>query len=170
MVNKGLEVIEAKWLFDVDIDKIKVLVHRQSIVHSMVEYQDNGVIAQLGAPDMKLPIQYALSFPDRLPMKGNELDFIKYPNLTFAEPDTKTFKALDLAYKAGKKGGNMPCVFNSVDEVAVDKFLKGKIKYLDISDMIEDAMNNFKFIENPTIDEILETDKEVREWAEKRSG
>ena len=170
LVNKGLEVIEAKWLFDVDIENIKVLVHRQSIVHSMVEYQDNGVIAQLGAPDMKLPIQYALSYPDRLPMKDNELDFIKYPNLTFAEPDTKTFKALDLAYKAGKKGGNMPCVFNSVDEVAVDKFLKGKIKYLDISDMIEDAMNNFKFIENPTIDEILETDREVREWAEKRSG
>ena len=169
LVNKGLEVIEAKWLFDVDIENIKVLVHRQSIVHSMVEYQDNGVIAQLGAPDMKLPIQYALSYPDRLPMKDNELDFIKYPNLTFAEPDTKTFKALDLAYKAGKKGGNMPCVFNSVDEVAVDKFLKGKIKYLDISDMIEDAMNNFKFIENPTIDEILETDREVREWAEKRS-
>ena len=169
LVNKGLEVIEAKRLFGVDIEKIKVLVHRQSVVHSMVEYQDNGVIAQLGAPDMKLPIQYALSYPDRLPMKNNELDFMKYPNLTFAEPDIKTFKALDLAYRAGKKGGNMPCVFNSVDEVAVDKFLKGKIKYLDISDMIEDAMNNFKFIENPTIDEILETDREVREWAEKRS-
>jgi len=169
LVNKGLEVIEAKWLFDVDIEKIKVLVHRQSIVHSMVEYMDNGVMAQLGAPDMKLPIQYALSFPERLPMKENELDFTKYSNLAFAEPDIKTFKALDLAYKAGKKGGNMPCVFNSVDEVAVDKFLKGKISYLAISDMIEEAVGCFRFIENPTIDEILETDKEVREWAEKRS-
>lgn len=169
LANKGLEVIEAKWLFDMDIEHIKVLVHRQSVVHSMVEYNDNGIIAQLGAPDMKLPIQYALSYPERLPMKKNELDFEKYSTLTFEQPDTKTFKALDLAYKAGKTGGNMPCVFNGADEVAVEKFLEGKIKYLDIADTIEEAMNSFKFIENPTIDEIFETDKEVREWAGKRS-
>lgn len=169
LVNKGLEVIEAKWLFDVDIEKIKVLVHRQSVVHSMVEYNDNGVIAQLGTPDMKLPIQYALSYPERLDMKGNELDFTKYSNLTFAQPDTKTFKALSMAYKAGKTGGNLPCVFNSADEAAVSMFLKGKIGYLDIADMIEEAMESFKIIENPTVEEILETDRKVREWAEKRS-
>lgn len=169
LVNKGLEVIEAKWLFDVDIEKIKVLVHRQSVVHSMVEYKDNGVMAQLGAPDMKLPIQYALSYPERLPMTGNELDFLKYSELTFREPDIKTFKALDLAYMAGKKGGNLPTVFNTADEVAVDLFLKEKIRYLDIADMIEEAMSEFKFIENPSVEEILATDREVREWAKKRS-
>lgn len=169
LVNKGLEVIEAKWLFDIDIDSIKVLVHRQSVIHSMVEYRDNGVMAQLGAPDMKLPIQYALSYPERLHMPDNELDFSKYMNLTFAEPDTKTFKALDLAYKAGRMGGNMPTVFNGADEVAVDMFLKRKISYLDISDMIENAMDSFKFIDNPTVEEIMETDREVREWAVKRS-
>lgn len=163
LVNKGLEVIEAKWLFDVDIDKIKVLVHRQSVVHSMVEYNDNGVIAQLGTPDMKLPIQYALSYPERLLMKENELDFVKYKDLTFNEPDTKTFKALDLAYKAGREGGNLPCIFNSADEIAVDLFLNGKIKYLDIADIIERAMNNIAKIENPTLEDILETDKAVRE-------
>lgn len=169
LVNKGLEVIEAKWLFDVDIEKIKVLVHRQSVVHSMVEYQDNGVIAQLGAPDMKLPIQYALSYPERLPMTNNELDFMKYQNLTFAEPDTDTFKALALAYKAGKVGGNLPCIFNSADEVAVELFLKGKIGYLAISDIIEEAMDNIELIENPTISDIIDTDREVREWIRKRS-
>ncbi len=169
LVNKGLEVIEAKWLFDVDIEKIKVLVHRQSVVHSMVEYKDNGVIAQLGVPDMKLPIQYALSYPDRLPMKDNELDFMKYKNLTFDEPDTRTFKALALAYKAGEIGGNLPCIFNSADEVAVELFLKGKIGYLSISDIIEEAMDNVKFIKNPTISDIIDTDKDVREWVRKRS-
>lgn len=168
LVNKGLEVIEAKWLFDVDVDKIKVLVHRQSIVHSMVEYNDNGVIAQLGTPDMKLPIQYALSYPERLLMTENVLDFTKYQNLTFAEPDTDTFKALALAYRAGKRGGNMPCIFNGADEAAVELFLKGKIAYLDIADIIEEAMDNFSFIENPTIEEILDTDMTVKEWVKKR--
>ena len=169
LVNKGLEVIEAKWLFDVDIDKIKVLVHRQSVVHSMVEYKDNGVIAQLGAPDMKLPIQYALSYPERLPMKDNELDFMKYQNLTFQEPDTDTFKALALAYKAGEIGGNLPCIFNSADEVAVEMFLKGEIGYLAISDIIEAAMENIDLIKNPTISDIIDTDRVVREWIKKRS-
>ena len=169
LVNKGLEVIEAKWLFGIDIDRIKVLIHRQSVVHSMVEYNDNGVMAQLGAPDMKLPIQYALSFPERLEMKGNELNFLKYPSLTFEEPDTDTFKALNLAYRAGRTGGNMPCVFNGADEAAVGMFLSGKIKYLDIADIIEDAMENIKFIENPNVGEILETDRTVKEWVKKRS-
>lgn len=169
LVNKGLEVIEAKWLFGIDIDRIKVLIHRQSVVHSMVEYNDNGVMAQLGAPDMKLPIQYALSFPERLEMKGNKLDFLKYSSLTFEEPDTDTFKALNLAYRAGRTGGNMPCVFNGADEAAVGMFLSGKIKYLDIADIIEDAMENIKFIENPNVGEILETDRTVKEWVKKRS-
>ncbi len=169
LVNKGLEVIEAKWLFDVNIDKVKVLVHRESIVHSMVEYKDNGVIAQLGAPDMKLPIQYALSYPERLVMKENELDLLKLQNLTFFEPDIKTFKALDLAYKAGAMGGNKPCVFNSADEAAVALFLKRKIRYLDISDIIEEAVSRFEFIDNPTVEEILETDRVVKEWVFDRS-
>ena len=167
LVNKGLEVIEAKWLFGVDVSKIKVLVHRQSVVHSMVEFVDNGVIAQLGAPDMRLPIQYALTYPARVNMTGNELDFEKYPNLSFATPDTDTFFALKLAYLAGEKGGNLPCIFNSADEVAVDWFLKGKIGYLEISDMIQDAMENVKFIENPTLEEIFETDRAAREYFKK---
>ncbi len=169
LVNKGLEVIEAKWLFGVDVDKIKVLVHRQSVVHSMVEYADNGVIAQLGTPDMKLPIQYALTYPERLDMKGNELDFTKYGNLTFDEPDIKTFKALKLAFDAGKGGGNLGCIFNAADEAAVAMFLKGEIKYLDIADIIEEAMQRFEFIENPTLAEILKTDAEVKEWVKMRS-
>ncbi len=164
LVNKGLEVIEAKWLFGVDISKIKVLVHRQSIVHSMVEFEDNGIIAQLGAPDMRLPIQYALTYPYRMSMAGNELDFSKYQALSFASPDTDTFFALKLAYEAGEKGGNLPCVFNSADEVAVDMFLKGKIKYLEISEKIKDAMENVERIENPTLEEIFETDKRTREY------
>lgn len=164
LVNKGLEVIEAKWLFNMDIDRIKVLVHRESIIHSMVEYNDNGVIAQLGVPDMKLPIQYALTYPDRLNMMGNELDFTGYGNLTFYEPDEDTFFALALAKKAGKTGGTMPTVFNSADEVAVELFLKGKINYLDISDVIAKAMSDIKNIESPTLSEILDTDKAVREY------
>ncbi len=162
LVNKGLEVIEAKWLFDVDIDKIKVLVHRQSIVHSMVEYADNGVIAQLGAPDMRLPIQYALTYPNRLPMSGNELDFTKYGTLTFEEPDTETFFALELARKAGRAGGILPTVFNSADEAAVELFMKGKISYLGISEAIQKAMESAPKIENPTLEQILEADKYAR--------
>ena len=169
LVNKGLEVIEAKWLFGVDVDKIKVLVHRQSVIHSMVEYADNGVIAQLGAPDMKLPIQYALTYPERLDMKGNELDFTKYSNLTFAEPDCDTFKALSLAYDAGRRGGNLGAIFNAADEVAVSMFLNKEIKYLDIADIIGEAMEKFRFIDNPTLAEILDTDREVKEWVRKRS-
>ena len=163
LVNKGLEVIEAKWLFGVDASKIKVLVHRQSVVHSMVEYADNGVMAQLGAPDMKLPIQYAITYPKRLPMKDNELDFLKYSNLTFEEPDMDTFYALKLAYEAAEKGGVLPTVFNSADEAAVELFREEKISYLDISRLIKEAMDNIKNIDNPSVEKIFEVDKEARE-------
>lgn len=168
LVNKGLEVIEAKWLFDVDVDDIEVLVHRQSIVHSMVEYIDNGIIAQLGAPDMRLPIQYALTYPNRREMYNNTLDFTKYPALTFEKPDTDTFFALKLAYKAGKTGGIMPTVFNSADEAAVELFLKEKIKYTDISELIEYAMDNIENIYNPSLDDIYQTDKAAREIVYKK--
>ena len=163
LVNKGLEVIEAKWLFDVDISQIEVLVHRQSVLHSAVMYEDNAVIAQLGVPDMRLPIQYALTYPDRLYMSDNELDFTKYPDLTFEKPDTDTFYALELAKKAGKEGGLMPTVFNSSDEAAVKLFLEGKIRYLEISETIKRAMEEFKNIPSPTISEILEADKNIKE-------
>ncbi len=163
LVNKGLEVIEAKWLFGVDASKIKVLVHRQSVVHSMVEYVDNGVMAQLGAPDMKLPIQYAITYPKRLPMRDNELDFTKYSNLTFQEPDMDTFYALRLAYEAAEKGGVLPTVFNSADEAAVELFREEKISYLDITRLIKEAMNDIKNIENPSVDEIFAVDREARE-------
>ncbi|MBE7016151.1 MAG: 1-deoxy-D-xylulose-5-phosphate reductoisomerase [Ruminococcaceae bacterium] len=169
LVNKGLEVIEAKWLFDVDIDDIEVLVHRQSILHSAVMFEDNAVIAQLGTPDMKLPIQYALTYPQRLPMKGNELDLAAYANLTFAKPDTDTFFALSLAKKAGKEGGIMPTIFNSSDEAAVELFLKNKISYLEISESIQNAMESIKNIENPTIEDIFEADKLARRLVYDRS-
>lgn len=161
LVNKGLEVMEAKWLFG--CDNIKVLVHRQSVVHSMVEFVDNGVIAQLGAPDMSLPIQYALTYPNRLPMKNNELDFIKYGSLTFDEPDTDTFYALSLAFDAMKCGGIKPTVFNSADEAAVEMFLKGKLSYLGISEAIEKALDKIENIENPTVEQIFEADRASRE-------
>lgn len=169
LVNKGLEVIEAKWLFDVDIDQIEVLVHRQSVLHSAVMYEDNGVIAQLGAPDMKLPIQYALTYPDRLPMSGNELDLTKYAELTFAHPDTETFYALELAKRAGRAGGILPTVFNSADEAAVELFLSKKIGYLDISRLIGEAMEAADNIENPSVSQILEADKFAREQVFRRS-
>ena len=164
LVNKGLEVIEAKWLFGVDASQIEVLVHRQSVVHSMVEFCDNGIIAQLGAPDMRLPIQYALTYPKRLKMEKNELDWTKYQSLTFDKPDTDTFIALKLAYDAIKKGGNLPTIFNSADEAAVELFRKEKISYLEISEKILSAMENLPFIENPTLEEIIETDKLAREF------
>ncbi len=169
LVNKGLEVMEARWLFDVDIDDITVLVHRQSIVHSMVEFCDNAVIAQLGTPDMRLPIQYAITYPHRKPMHGNVLDFEKYSTLTFQKPDTDTFFALSLAFEAGRQGGILPTVFNSADEAAVELFLKGEIGYLDISDRIAMAMQNAPKVENPTIDEIFEADAFAREFVKNRS-
>ena len=168
LVNKGLEVMEARWLFDMDYDHIDVLVHRQSVVHSMVEYVDGGVIAQLGVPDMHLPIQYALTYPNRRNIKGERLDFTKYNTLTFAKPDTDTFKALSLAYSAGRQGGILPTVFNSADEAAVELFLKEKISFLDISDVIEQAMAAAPKIENPTIDDILQADAFARKFVKER--
>lgn len=162
LVNKGLEVIEAKWLFGVDADKIEALIHRQSIIHSMVQYNDNAVIAQLGMPDMKLPIQFALTYPKRADMSGNELDFTKCGELTFEKPDTDTFKALDLAYRAIREGGIMPCVFNSSDEAAVELFLQGKIKFLEIAEKIENAMDIIKNIKDPKLSDILNADAEAR--------
>ena len=163
LVNKGLEVIEAKWLFNVPVDKIKVVVHRQSVLHSAVEFVDNAVIAQLGAPDMRLPIQFALTYPDRMPMTHNELDLIKYGSLTFEEPDTKTFYALELAKRAGREGGLLPTVFNSADEIAVEKFRKGELSYLGITDFIAEEMGRFRNIPDPTVEEILETDRRIRQ-------
>lgn len=161
LVNKGLEVMEARWLFGTE--NIKVLVHRQSVLHSAVEFCDNGVIAQLGAPDMRLPIQYALTYPNRLPMKGNELDLFEYGSLTFEEPDTDTFYALSLAYEALKDGGIKPTVFNSADEAAVELFMNGKLSYLGISEAIKKAMDSIPNVENPAIEDIFAADKAARE-------
>lgn len=163
LMNKGLEVLEAKSLFDVPLSKVDVLVHRQSIVHSMVEFSDNAVIAQLGVPDMKLPIQYALTYPKRLSMSDNALDLTKY-TLTFDEPDKETFKCLTLAYRAGEIGGTMTTVLNGANEVAVGLFLEDKIKFLDIANIVEMAMDNHKTIKNPTVCDILDADSWAREY------
>ncbi|NME35674.1 1-deoxy-D-xylulose-5-phosphate reductoisomerase [Fusobacterium sp. FSA-380-WT-3A] len=165
LVNKGLEVIEAHHLFNVDYDKIKVVIHPQSIIHSLVEFQDNAVIAQLGVTDMKLPIQLAFTYPDRIENSCLEaLDLLKVGNLTFEEPDRKVFKGLDLAYKAGKIGKSMPTVLNAANEVSVDLFLKKKIKFLDIYKIIEKAMDNHSLVEIDDLDSILKVDRETREW------
>lgn len=160
LVNKGLEVMEAKWLFDVPQDKIQVVVHPQSIVHSMVQYTDGAVIAQMGIPDMKLPIQYALFYPDRKPMNNNRVDFFKLRELTFFDPDIETFKGLKYAYRAIDRGGNAPTVFNAANEFAVKKFLSREIKFTGIYDIIETALDDALYIENPTFDEILESEQE----------
>ena len=166
MVNKGLEVIEAKWLFDVDYDKVEVVVHPQSIVHSMVEYVDGAVMAQLGMPDMKLPIQYALYYPHRRIMNNNKLDFYKTNNLTFEEPDMETFRGLKLAYQVGREGGSLPTVYNAANEKAVALFLDNKIGFLDIYNIIEDCVKNHKKIENPSIEQILKVEEETYKYIE----
>lgn len=168
MVNKGLEVIEAKWLFDVDFDDIQVVIQPQSIIHSMVEYDDGAVIAQLGTPDMKLPIQYALTYPERRNLKGDRLDFYTLSQITFEKPDMESFKGLRLAYEAGRCGGSMPTVFNASNEKAVSLFLEGRIGYLDIADTIEACMQKHKLVNNPDIEEILEIEKAVYEMIESR--
>ncbi len=168
MVNKGLEVIEAKWLFDVDIDQVEVVVHPQSIVHSMVEFVDGAIIAELGAPDMKLPIQYALYYPDRRFLRGDRVDFATLGQLTFEKPDLDTFDGLRLAFEAGKTGGSMPTVYNAANELAVSKFLDRKIKYLEIPEIIGTCMENHKNIANPTVEQILQTEQEVYEQIESR--
>jgi len=168
LMNKGLEVIEAKHLFGVSFDKISVLVHRQSIVHSMVEFADNAIIAQLGVPDMKLPIQYAITYPARLPMQENQLDLTKAP-LTFDTPDMDTFRCLALAIKAGKIGGTMPAVLNGANEAAVALFLKGDIGFLDIAQLVEGAMEGHSVIHTPTLSAIFEADRWAREYVQAKT-
>ena len=166
LVNKALEVMEAGWLFDVDLDNIEVLVHPQSIIHSMVEYKDGAVIAQLGMPDMKLPIQYALFYPERRPMAGERVDFFKLGQITFERPDRDTFSGLDLGLKAAKLGGSMPTVFNAANEKAVAMFLDHAIGFLEIPELIEKCMNHHRVIENPNVNEILQTETETYEYIE----
>ena len=168
MVNKGLEVIEAKWLFDVDVDKVQVVVQPQSIIHSMVEYEDGAVIAQLGTPDMKLPIQYALYYPERRYLPGDRLDFSTLSQITFEKPDMETFYGLKLAYEAGRTGGSLPTVLNAANEKAVALFLDRKIKYLDIPEIIRICMENHKNIMNPTVEDILNTEQETYEFINNR--
>ena len=168
LVNKGLEVIEAKWLFDVDVEQIEVVVHPQSIIHSMVEYVDGAIIAELGTPDMKLPIQYALYYPERRFLPGDRVDFATLSQLTFEKPDMDTFYGLRLAFEAGREGGSLPTVFNAANELAVSKFLDRKIPYLAIPEIIETCMREHKNILNPTVEEILETEKAVYEQIESR--
>lgn len=168
MVNKGLEVIEARWLFDVDLDQIQVVVHPESVIHSAVEFEDTAVIAQLGTPDMRLPIQYALFYPDRKPLGGEWLDLFKLGTLHFEEPNLEVFKGLKLAYDALRIGGSMPTVFNAANELAVAKFLDRKIKFLDIPDIIEKAMENHTVVPSPSLEEILETEKATYEFIESR--
>lgn len=168
MINKGLEVIEAKWLFDVDFDQIQVVVQPQSVIHSMVEYEDGAVIAQLGTPDMKLPIQYALYYPKRRILPGDRLDFWKLTELTFEQPDLETFYGLRLAYEAGRAGGTMPTVFNAANERAVSLFLDRKIKYLEIPEIIHYCMDAHKRKEAPTVEEILSAEAETYEQIESR--
>ena len=158
MVNKGLEVIEAKWLFQVDVDQVQVIVQPQSIIHSMVEYVDGAIMAELGTPDMKLPIQYALYYPQRRYLPGERLDFYNLGRLEFEKPDMRTFYGLALAYEAGRAGGTLPTVFNAANELAVSQFLNRQIKYLEIMEIIEDCMQAHKNIENPTLQQILDTE------------
>jgi 1-deoxy-D-xylulose-5-phosphate reductoisomerase len=165
LMNKGLEVIEAKWLFNLRPDQIEVVIHRQSIIHSMVQFEDGSMKAQMGLPDMKLPIQYALGFPNRIPNDFPRLQFKKYPLLSFEEPDYKTFRNLGLALDALRVGGNMPCVLNAANEIAVWAFLKNKIGFLDITTIVEKAMEKINLIQNPTLQEYFESDAEARNFA-----
>ncbi len=168
LVNKGLEVMEAKWLFDVTLDQIQVVVHPQSVIHSAVEYQDGAVIAQLGTPDMRLPIQYALYYPERRNLSGRRLDLFEIADLTFEKPDTDTFRGLALAYQAMKKGGNIPTVYNAANEKAVSLFLDRKISYPEITELIEACMEDAEFIDHPDVDEILGTEAAAYEFIEKK--
>lgn len=162
LMNKGLEVIEAKWLFGVSIDQIEVVVHPQSVVHSMVQFEDGSIKAQLGIPTMETPIQLAFSFPNRIESHLPRLSFEQYPQLTFTKPDTDTFRCLPLAIEAIRKGGNMPCVMNAANEVAVQKFIDGELRFLEIADFVERQMQQATFIQSPTLDDLFETDNIVR--------
>ena len=162
MMNKGLEVIEAKWLFGLKQNQIEVIVHPQSIVHSLVQFKDGSMKAQLGLPDMKLPIQYALAYPDRLPNTFERFNFMDYPSLTFEQPDVKSFRNLQLAYDALEKGGNAPCVLNAANEVVVDAFLKDKVGFLQMSDTIADTLQKCTFVKNPSLEDYIASDAEAR--------
>ncbi|WP_244228333.1 1-deoxy-D-xylulose-5-phosphate reductoisomerase [Mucilaginibacter kameinonensis] len=166
LMNKGLEVIEAKWLFDVEADQIEVIVHPQSIIHSLVQFRDGSIKAQLGVPDMKLPIQYALTYPERVQTNFKRFSFADYPNLTFEKPDMETFRNLSLAYAALRQGGNMPCIINAANEIAVAGFLDRKIGFLTMSSIIEECMQKINFIAAPTLTDYLNTDKETRIFAQ----
>ena len=168
LVNKGLEVMEAKWLFGMELSDIQVVVQPQSIIHSMVEFQDGAVMAQLGTPDMRLPIQYALYYPQRRYLDGERLDFWKLREITFEKPDMETFRGLPMAMEASCVGGTMPTVFNAANELAVHKFLQKKIGFLDIYEIIGQSMERHKIVENPDLEEILAAEKETYQWIESR--
>ena len=165
LMNKGLEVIEAKWLFDLTAEQIEVVVHPQSIIHSMVQFEDGSIKAQMGLPDMRVPIQFALSYPARLKSDFPRFDFTRYPSLTFQQPDTQTFRNLGFAFEALKRGGNMACIVNAANEIAVASFLKDKIGFLEMSDIIETCMNKVSFIKTPTLEDYIQTDEETRRMA-----
>jgi 1-deoxy-D-xylulose-5-phosphate reductoisomerase len=165
LMNKGLEMIEAKWLFNLEPEQVSVVVHPQSIIHSMVQFNDGSIKAQMGLPDMKLPIQYAMAFPQRIPNNFPRYDFRRPGTLTFEEPDTKTFRNLALATEALQKGGNMPCILNAANEIAVFAFLRNRIGFLDITEVVERAMNKISFISNPTLEEYFDSDGETRNFA-----
>ena len=168
LVNKGLEVMEAKWLFDMDLDHIQVVVQPQSIIHSMVEFKDGAIMAQLGTPDMRLPIQYALYYPHRRYLDGDRLDFTKLHEITFEVPDMETFRGLPMAIRASREGGSMPTVFNAANELAVKKFLEEKIGFLDIYEIIAQSMDRHKKIAHPDLDEILSIEQDTYQWIESR--
>ncbi len=168
MVNKGLEVMEARWLFGVELNQVQVVVQPQSVIHSMVEFEDGAVMAQLGTPDMRLPIQYALYYPERRFLDTQHLDFWKLRQITFEEPDMENFRGLALAYEAGRRGGNVPTMFNAANELAVAMFLDRKIKYLDIIDIIEQTMTNIEYIDNPDVKQILDTETAAYEYIRSR--
>ena len=165
LMNKGLEVIEAKWMFNLEVSQIDVIVHPQSIIHSIVQFKDGSMKAQMGLPDMKLPIQYALAYPQRIENTFARFDFLNYPSLTFEKADTKTFRNLSLAFEALQSGGNMPCVINAANEVVVAEFLNNRIGFLQMSDVIESCMAKVSFVKNPSLEDYVETDRETREYA-----
>ena len=166
LMNKGLEVIEAKWLFNLDVSQIDVIVHPQSIIHSIVQFRDGSMKAQMGLPDMKLPIQYAIAYPERLPNNFPRFNFMDFPNLSFEQADKKTFRNLALAFNALNTGGNMPCVINAANEVVVAEFLNNRVGFLEMSDVIENCMDKIYFVSDPTLDDYMETDRQTRVYAQ----
>ena len=162
LMNKGLEVMEAKWLFGLDVEQVDVIVHPQSIIHSIVQFEDSSMKAQMGLPDMKVPIQFALGYPERLKSDFPRFDFMDYPSLTFEKPDLDTFRNLGLAFEALRKAGNMPCILNAANEVAVDSFLKDKVGFLQMSDVVEECMRSISFLKNPSYEDYVRTDEETR--------